>query len=87
MIGDWQTILSSCVTASVGVVLFAAGLHGYLIAPASLWQRALLLIGGLCLIKPGLYTDLAGAALASVVIAAQVIERRNAREQLAKQVL
>jgi TRAP transporter 4TM/12TM fusion protein len=80
MIGDWQTILSSCVTASIGVILFAAGLHGYLIAPATLWQRALLLVGGMCLIKPGLYTDLAGAALALVVIAAQVLARRSAAE-------
>ena len=80
MIGDWQTIASSCVTATIGVILFAAGLHGYLIAPASLWQRALLIVGGFCLIKPGIYTDLAGAALGLVVIAAQVVDRRSAAE-------
>jgi TRAP transporter 4TM/12TM fusion protein len=84
MIGDWPTILSSCVTASIGVVLFAAGLHGYLIAAASLWQRALLIVGGFMLIKPGIYTDLAGAALAAIVIAAQILSRRSAAE-IAKQ--
>jgi TRAP-type uncharacterized transport system fused permease subunit len=86
LIGDWPTILSSCVTASVGVVLFAAGLHGYLITPASLWQRALLIVAGFMLIKPGIYTDVAGAALALVVIAAQLVKRRNAAE-VAKQVV
>jgi TRAP transporter 4TM/12TM fusion protein len=86
MIGDWQTIVASCVTASFGVILFAGGLHGYLVGPATLWQRVTLVAGGFCLIKPGLYTDLAGAALALVVIAAQVVDRRSAAET-AKQAL
>jgi TRAP transporter 4TM/12TM fusion protein len=85
MIGDWPTILSSCVTASIGVILFAAGLHGFLVAPASLWQRGLLIAAGFLLIKPGIYTDLAGAALAAGVIGAQLLARRGAAE-MAKQV-
>jgi TRAP transporter 4TM/12TM fusion protein len=86
MIGDWQTIASSCVTASIGVILFAGGLHGYLVGPATLWQRVALVAGGFCLIKPGLYTDLAGAALALLVITAQLVGRRSAAET-AKQAL
>ena len=39
-------------------------MHGYLITAANVWQRALLVVGGLLLIKPGLETDLIGAALA-----------------------
>jgi TRAP transporter 4TM/12TM fusion protein len=80
MIGDWQTIVSSCVTASIGVILFAGGLHGYLVGPATLWQRVALVAGGFCLIKPGLYTDLAGAALALLVITVQLVGRRSAAE-------
>jgi TRAP transporter 4TM/12TM fusion protein len=78
MIGDWPTILSSCVTASIGVVLFAAGLHGYFITAASIWQRALLIAAGFLLIKPGIYTDLAGATLALAVTAVQMFARRVA---------
>ncbi|MGE4167766.1 MAG: DUF3394 domain-containing protein, partial [Xanthobacteraceae bacterium] len=85
MIGDWPTILSSCVTASVGVILFAGGLHGYFLTKASHWQRALLLIAGMCLIKPGLYTDIAGGALAVTVIAAQFAARRAGARPVAKQ--
>jgi TRAP transporter 4TM/12TM fusion protein len=84
MIGDWTTIVSSCVTASVGVILFAAGLHGYLVTACSYWQRALLVIAGLMLIKPGIYTDLAGAALALIVIAAQLHARREASTAIAE---
>jgi TRAP transporter 4TM/12TM fusion protein len=45
MIGDWPTILSSCTTATIGVILFAGGLHGYFLIAANYWQRALLVIG------------------------------------------
>jgi TRAP-type uncharacterized transport system fused permease subunit len=75
MIGDWPTIAWRFVMACLGIGLFAAGLHGYLITAASLWQRGLLALGGLLLINPGLYTDLAGAALAAIVIAVQWLTR------------
>jgi TRAP transporter 4TM/12TM fusion protein len=63
MIGDWQTIILAVVTASVGVICLAASLHGWIFGPARMWQRALFLVAALLLIKPGLYTDLAGLAL------------------------
>jgi TRAP transporter 4TM/12TM fusion protein len=85
MIGDWTTILSSCVSASIGVVMFAGGLHGYFLTAANYWQRGLLLIGGLCLIKPGIYTDLAGAGIAALVIATQFAARRSAAVEPVKQ--
>jgi TRAP transporter 4TM/12TM fusion protein len=63
MIGDWPTIILAFATASVGVICLAASLHGWIFGPARLWQRALFLVAALLLIKPGLYTDLAGLAL------------------------
>jgi TRAP transporter 4TM/12TM fusion protein len=86
MIGDWPTIIASCVSASVGVVLFAGGLHGYLLTAASWWQRIALVVGGLLLIKPGLYTDLAGLAIAVLVLATQVLARRETSAGIAKQI-
>jgi TRAP transporter 4TM/12TM fusion protein len=86
MIGDWPTIVSSCVTASVGVVLFAAGLHGYLLTAAAYWQRVLLVVAGLLLIKPGIYTDLAGVAIAAFVVAAQHWARRSTAVEAVKQI-
>jgi TRAP-type uncharacterized transport system fused permease subunit len=81
MIGDWPTIIVSSITAVCGIALFAGGLHGYFVTRASPWQRALLVAGGMCLVFPGLWTDLAGAALAAIVIGTQVMERRNASVQ------
>ncbi|HXF55539.1 MAG TPA: TRAP transporter permease [Hyphomicrobiaceae bacterium] len=77
MIGDWPKIAWSCVTATCGILLFAGGLHGYFLAKASLWQRPLLIVGGLMLVKPGLQTDIAGALLAAIVITAQLARRRR----------
>jgi TRAP transporter 4TM/12TM fusion protein len=78
MIGPWQTILSSCVSAVAGVVLFAAGLHQYLVTATNYWQRPLLIIAGLLLIKPGWESDLIGAIIAILVIVTQVLARRAA---------
>ncbi len=78
MIGDWPTIISSFSTACVGIALFAGGLHGYFVAAASYWQRALLIAGGICLVFPGIWTDLAGAGLAAIVIIPQLTLRRAA---------
>jgi TRAP-type uncharacterized transport system fused permease subunit len=80
MIGDWPTIIWSSLTAGIGVLLFAAGLHGYLLTHSTLWQSAALVVAGLMLIDPGLITDLIGAMLAAIVIATQVLARRGARE-------
>lgn len=78
MIGDWPVIIGAFVTASCGILLFAAGLHGYLITATNYWQRAVLVVAGLFLIDPGFVTDVIGAALALVVIVSQLAARRAA---------
>ena len=77
MIGDWPTIIWSGFTASIGVILFAAGLHGYLLTASRLWQSASLAIAGLLLIEPGLVTDMIGAAIAGVVALTQLADRKR----------
>jgi TRAP transporter 4TM/12TM fusion protein len=76
MIGDWPLIIWRFLAACVGILLFAAGLHGYFIIRANLWHRALLITSGLLLVKPDYVSDIVGAALVTAVVAAQLIERR-----------
>jgi TRAP-type uncharacterized transport system fused permease subunit len=78
MIGSWSAIITAFCTASFGVLMFAAGLHGYFVTATSHWQRALLIAGGLLLIDPGLVTDIAGAGIAIFVAATQIAGRRAA---------
>ena len=73
MIGDWQTIVSAFFTASLGCILLAAGLFGYLLRAALWWERLLLIAAALLLIKPGWITDLIGLALLAVVVASQLL--------------
>lgn len=73
MVGDWQTIASSFVTATIGCILLAAGLFGYLLRTTLMWERVLLVAAALLLIKPGWITDLIGFALLAVVLASQIL--------------
>jgi TRAP transporter 4TM/12TM fusion protein len=83
LIGDWSTILLAVPTAIVGVICLASGLQGWLLGPASPWQRVLLVAAALLLIKPGLMTDLVGFALLAVVAAIQLGMRKKSRASTA----
>ncbi|WP_186419458.1 TRAP transporter fused permease subunit [Bosea sp. CS1GBMeth4] len=78
MIGDWPRILGSALSASIGALLLAAGLHGFLLARATWLERAMLLAAALTLIKPGWITDLVGLVLVAAVLALQWPRRERA---------
>jgi TRAP transporter 4TM/12TM fusion protein len=71
MIGDWPTIIWRFILSFLGIGLLAAGLHGYLLRRATLWERALLIATAFCLVKPDWVADLIGLALALIVVAVQ----------------
>jgi hypothetical protein len=73
---EWTRILWSSGTATVGCVLLAAGLAGYMLGACSLWQRAFLVLGALCLVKPGLATDITGVILVGAVLLNQALVKR-----------
>jgi TRAP transporter 4TM/12TM fusion protein len=77
MIGDWFPIVTSCLSASIGVMCFAAGLQGYLMTIARRWERVALLVAAVLLIKPGLVSDAIGLALLAAVVAAQYTRQRT----------
>ncbi|MFA7666485.1 MAG: TRAP transporter fused permease subunit [Burkholderiaceae bacterium] len=66
--GDLMTSATAFVSATAGVVALAAGLQGWAFGPASMWQRGVLLVAAILLIKPGLYSDLTGVLLIAVVL-------------------
>lgn len=63
-------------TALAGIVLLGAGVIGYLLIDARPYERALFIAGALCLITPGVVTDLVGLGLGCVAIGSQVVRRR-----------
>jgi TRAP-type uncharacterized transport system fused permease subunit len=52
-------------------------MEGYLLKPMPWWQRILALVGGLCMIIPGLVTDAAGLALIVLVIVVQLLSKKD----------
>ena len=78
---QWHISLLALATASLGCICLAAGLHGYFVAAARQWERALLVVAALLLIKPGWITDVFGLVLLGVVAAVQWPRRRAAAAQ------
>jgi TRAP-type uncharacterized transport system fused permease subunit len=78
MIGDWTTIATSLVSATIGVVCLAASLQGQLLRDAYMWERVALFAAALLLIKPGLVTDAIGYGLLVAVLAVQHYRRPGA---------
>ncbi len=73
MIGEWQTILLSVTSASIGVICLAGGLHGYFWRAAPMWERICLVAAAIMLIKPGLVTDAIGLGLLGLVLLNQIV--------------
>jgi TRAP transporter 4TM/12TM fusion protein len=72
LIGDLVTVSLAVVTATIGVVCLAGGLHEYFfLGPARRWERLLLVVAALVLIKPGWISDLVGLALIAATLASQ----------------
>jgi TRAP transporter 4TM/12TM fusion protein len=71
----WSEALWIFITASVGMYGLAAAMQGHFITEARWWERVVLLAAAVCLVKPGIYTDLAGLALMAAIY---LIQRRRA---------
>jgi TRAP-type uncharacterized transport system fused permease subunit len=79
-IGPTAQVILTAFTAVIGVVCLASGLSGYLISRTSPWERGLLLVAAMLLIKPGLNSDLTGFVLIAAAVAGQVMTSRKLRE-------
>jgi TRAP transporter 4TM/12TM fusion protein len=76
MIGDnWIWIIWRFVLACLGILLFAGGLHGFFLTRAPFWQRIMLVAGGLLLVAPSIWADIAGFLIAGFVIGVQYVSR------------
>ncbi|MBI3507822.1 MAG: TRAP transporter permease [Proteobacteria bacterium] len=71
LIGEWPEIAKACITSSIGIVLLAAGLHGYFVRRATMFERGLLIAAAFCLVYPDPLGDLIGLGIGAVVYAIQ----------------
>lgn len=75
LIGEPLAVILAVLTAAIGVISLAAGLEGWLLTRAAAWERVAWIVGGFLLIKPGIYSDLAGLFLVSIPLANQLRQR------------
>jgi TRAP transporter 4TM/12TM fusion protein len=61
-------IMWSVITGSIGIIAFSGCSVGWLLKKLVIYQRILLLIGGLTLVIPGLLTDAIGAGIIMVTL-------------------
>ncbi len=78
-VGSLWEILSTFITATIGVIMLAAGLIGWFIRETNVVERLLLVAGAILLIKPGIYTDIMGAVFLLVVIIIQKARQKKDR--------
>ncbi len=69
-------ILVAVLTAIIGMVALSSALIGYLADQCAAWERLVLILSGLLMIKPGVTTDLAGVALFAVVLFLQMRRKK-----------
>ncbi|WP_233879859.1 TRAP transporter permease [Virgibacillus halodenitrificans] len=85
--GSVGEILTSVLSALLGVVMLAAGLIGWLIRKASMLERLLLIAIGFFMMYPGVISDLVGIGFIGVVVLLQWRRSRRASNVHKKQVL
>jgi len=76
-VGSFWKILPALFTATFGVYCLAAAVQRCLLVKTTWYEALLLLVTSLLLIKPGIQTDLAGAALFIVVFTLQWFRRKR----------
>lgn len=69
----WYEIVLLCVTAVCGIYIISAGMEGYMYKTMPWWERILALVGGLCMVIPGITTDAVGLLLIVLVFILQKV--------------
>ncbi|HSP57936.1 MAG TPA: TRAP transporter permease [Halomonas sp.] len=71
MEGSPMQILRVGVTATLGIVLLSGMVQAWFFGPVNVWQRVVMLVGALCLIYGGIYTDIVGLVIGGVLFMMQ----------------
>jgi TRAP transporter 4TM/12TM fusion protein len=71
-------IVTVFITGTVGVIALAASVQNWLLTHCAVWERVLLAIAAVALIKPGLTTDLIGGAIMALIVMVQLARRKKA---------
>lgn len=75
----WYEIVLLVITALCGIYIISAGMEGYMFKNMPWWERIFALAGGLCMVIPGITTDLIGLVLIVLVFILQKIGTKKTK--------
>lgn len=71
----WYSFLSTTISCAIGVFMVATAVAGYFLTHMPVWVRASMALGGIMLVAPGSYSDLAALVAAAPALIHQAIYR------------
>ena len=77
---QWYDIVLIVITSFIGIYAVASGLEGHMQVKLPIWQRLLVLAGGLMLIIPETITDIVGVVLVALIIVLQVTAEKKQKK-------
>jgi len=77
MLGTWAQIIFVTVGVTVGLVVFASGMEGFLLSPLNWLERVLMMTAGILLFIPEVISSVIGAVTATVIFLRQRGERQR----------
>lgn len=76
-IGTPWEIVSSFITATIGVIVMASAMMGYFVRKINIWTRVLFFLGGLLLISTSTITNLIGGIILILIILSQFVSLKR----------
>lgn len=70
-------VISALGTALVGMYAIGGGVSGYLRCKSKVWERILLMTGGIMLVDPRMVTNIVGIVIVAMIIVIQTIRMRK----------
>ncbi|MCQ4864642.1 TRAP transporter permease [Pseudoflavonifractor phocaeensis] len=86
MDGSIIDILHDTGILALGTAMLVFAVAGYFMTNLPLWQRLLLVVGGICTCIPEGFTDLLGLSIGAAVVVLQIIKHRHVRKETASAV-
>jgi TRAP-type uncharacterized transport system fused permease subunit len=77
-------VIWSVITAIIGIFALAGAVEFYFLRANKFYESIFLLVAALCLIKPGLYTDIVGMGLFALVILLQYSRNQKDKKLVAQ---
>jgi len=77
--GGWAQVAWIAISALIGIAGIAAGMQGWMKNRCNLIERTLLICGGLVMVYPNLYADVAGLSVVSMVAMAHFMRTHTSK--------